>query len=116
MLHSHKYLLHSGHVLEHFSWIAFKSNGIHSLEEIQDITAFKQQHDSSSLTFSRSNSEREQQMERREMEIAKSGEDRSVNKLKAADKAFLETAAVIVKKIGIIKENLFFTGMIGKAT
>lgn len=70
--------------------MAFKRNGIHLLEEIQAITAFRFQPDTRSLMFSRTTSERQQLMERREMETVESAEDRNVNKLKAADKAFLE--------------------------
>lgn len=50
------------------------------------------------------------------METVHSGEDRSVNKLKAADKAFLEKGAVGAKRISIIKENLLFNGTIEKVS
>ena len=44
------------------------------------------------------------------METVQSGEDRSVNKLKAADKAFLEKAAVITERINIIKKTYCSAG------
>lgn len=50
------------------------------------------------------------------METVQSGEDRSVNKLKAADKAFLEKAAVITERINIIKGNLLFSRTIEKVS